>query len=139
MRSTLLTLLLVAAPAAVLAQATPAPTPTPTPRATAHHRMTGMISKDSATTIALAKVANATVTSSELEREHGKMIYSFDLTVAGQEGTTEVNVDAHTGAVVGTEHESAAAERAEAAHEHRAARPATKPAPASAPAPAAHP
>ena len=80
MRSTLLTLLLVAAPAAVLAQATPAPTPTPTPRATAHHRMTGMISKDSATTIALAKVANATVTSSELEREHGKMIYSFDLT-----------------------------------------------------------
>ena len=141
MRTPLLALFLVAAPATLAAQATPAAaaTPVPTSHAPTHHRMTGMISKDSAQKIALAQVANATVQSSEREREHGRTIYSFDLKVAGQDGTTEVNIDAHTGAVVNTEHESAAAEKEEHAREHRAAHPAAKPAPASAPAPAAHP
>src|SRR5438270_10688085 len=37
------------------------------------------ISMDSARAIALAKVPGATVESSEIEREHGRLIYSFDL------------------------------------------------------------
>ena len=41
----------------------------------------------------------------ELEREHGLLIWSFDLTVAGKPGIEEVEVDALTGKVVSVEHE----------------------------------
>ena len=43
---------------------------------------------------ALAQVPNGTVKASELERENGKLIYSYDITVPGKTGTEEVNVDA---------------------------------------------
>lgn len=75
------------------------------------------ISQDSARAIALQRVPNATVKSEELEKEHGKLIYSFDLTVAGKTGVEEVNVDAMTGEVVSVEHESAKKEQAEAKKE----------------------
>src|SRR5512142_2028007 len=52
------------------------------------------ISKDSATAIALARVPGATVKSAELEREKGKLIWSFDLTTAGKTGIDEVHVNA---------------------------------------------
>jgi len=68
------------------------------------------ISMEKAKAIALKK-APGTVKSAELEREHGKLIYSFDIDT--KNGVTEVNVDAITGAVVGTQHESAAKEAAE--------------------------
>ncbi len=42
--------------------------------------------------LALAKVPGATVRSVELEREHGRLIYSFDLHVLGQSGVEEGNV-----------------------------------------------
>ncbi|MHB2034690.1 MAG: PepSY domain-containing protein [Gemmatimonadaceae bacterium] len=57
----------------------------------------------------------------ELEREGGKIIYSFDMKVAGKSGTAEVNVDAATGKQVGkVQYESAANERKEAAQEQAA-------------------
>jgi uncharacterized membrane protein YkoI len=62
------------------------------------------IREDSARAIALARVPG-TVTALELEREHGHLIWSFDLTVAGKPGIEEVNVDAVTGHVVSVEHE----------------------------------
>jgi uncharacterized membrane protein YkoI len=68
------------------------------------------ISMDRATEIALKRVPGK-IKSSELEREHGKLIYSFDITT--KKGVTEVNVDAITGKIVGTQHESAAKEAAE--------------------------
>jgi len=59
---------------------------------------------------ALAEVPRGKVQSHELERENGKLIYSYDIKVAGRAGTEEVNVDAITGAVVAHEHEDAKAE-----------------------------
>ena len=63
------------------------------------------ISEDSARTVALARVPGSAVKALELEREHGLLIWSFDLTVAGKPGIKEVEVDALTGKVVSVEHE----------------------------------
>jgi len=79
------------------------------------------ISLDSARTIATKHVPNATIQSQELEREHGRLIYSFDMKVGAKAGVTEVNVNARTGAVVGVSHEGAVAEAKEAAQERREA------------------
>ena len=89
------------------------------------------ISLDSARTIALHKVKNGQVAAEELERENGRLIYSFDVKVAGKSGIVEVNVNALNGAVVGVHHESVAAEareaRADSAAARKAARTAVKP------------
>ncbi len=77
---------------------------------------------DSALVIAKAQVPNGTVKSHELEREHGKLIYSFDFVVAGKTGIDEVNVDAMTGAIVATEHEGPKAEHSEQVKEKREAK-----------------
>jgi uncharacterized membrane protein YkoI len=55
---------------------------------------------------ALKEVPNGRVKSSELERDNGKLLYSFDIRVPGKSGIEEVNVDAVTGAVAGHEHET---------------------------------
>jgi uncharacterized membrane protein YkoI len=62
---------------------------------------------------ALAVVPSGKVQSHELERENGKLIYSYDIKVAGKSGIEEVNVDAMTGEVVAHEHEDAKAEAKE--------------------------
>jgi len=64
------------------------------------------ISEDSARTLALKRVPGSAVKELELEREHGVLIWSFDLTVAGKPGVEEVEVDALTGKIVGVEHEA---------------------------------
>ena len=53
-----------------------------------------------------------TIKSSELEKEHGKMIYSFDILTTA--GITEVNIDAITGAVIAVTAENPADEAKEA-------------------------
>lgn len=68
---------------------------------------------------ALAQVPGGKVQSHELERENGKLIYSFDIKVAGKPGVEEVNVDAVTGAVVAHEHEDAKTEAKEKKAEAR--------------------
>jgi uncharacterized membrane protein YkoI len=65
------------------------------------------VSKADAQATALAKVPNGTVKEGELEREHGKLIWSFAFTTPDSKDITEVNVDAITGAVVNVEHEKA--------------------------------
>src|SRR6266853_3217012 len=75
------------------------------------------ISQDAAQATALKEVPNGTVKSSELEREHGKLIYSFDITVPGKTGIEEVNVNAIDGTVVAKQHETPKSEKAEAAKE----------------------
>jgi len=65
------------------------------------------VSKDAAEKTALAKVPNGTIKESELEKEHGKLIWSFDVATPDTKDITEVNVDAITGDVVSTEKESA--------------------------------
>jgi uncharacterized membrane protein YkoI len=64
------------------------------------------VSKEDAQKIALAKVPNGTIKESELEKEHGKLIWSFDVTTPDAKDITEVNVDAVTGEVVSTEKEA---------------------------------
>ena len=76
------------------------------------------ITKAQAQAIALQR-ASGRVEDGELEKEHGKWVYSFDIRNA--KGTiTEVQVDAYTGKVVSVEEENAAAEAKEKAEEGKA-------------------
>jgi uncharacterized membrane protein YkoI len=76
-------------------------------------RKEAKINMTTARATALKEVPNGRVSKSELEREGGKLIYSFDIRVAGKSGIEEVNVDAVTGAVVSHEHETAKTEAKE--------------------------
>jgi uncharacterized membrane protein YkoI len=58
------------------------------------------ISKAEAQKIALDKVPGGTIKEGEIEKEKGKVIWSFDIATPGTKDITEVNVDAMTGAVV---------------------------------------
>ena len=69
------------------------------------------ISWHTARVIALKEVQHGKIKSGELEREHGLLIYSFD--ISSPKGITEVNVNAINGKVVAVQHESKAAEAAE--------------------------
>ncbi len=71
------------------------------------------ISKEAATQTALGQVPHGTVKESELEREHGKLIWSFDMATPGTTDITEVNVDAITGQVISTSKESPESEAKE--------------------------
>lgn len=108
---------LLLAPAILCAQQPSAKVPVKesTPGLAAKARISG----DSAEAIALARVPGGTIKEAEIEVERHRLIYSFDVKVAGQEGITEVNVDARTGAVVGVSHEGPADEAREKAKEKR--------------------
>jgi hypothetical protein len=71
------------------------------------------VASDSAMRIALAKVPGGKIREAELEKEYGKLVYSFDITRAQRSGVEEVLVDAHSGKVLSSKHESAAAEAKE--------------------------
>jgi uncharacterized membrane protein YkoI len=75
------------------------------------------VKADSAQRTALRRVPGGKIEGAELEREHGTLIYSFDIKVAGKDGIEEVHVDANTGAVVKMEHESAEDEASETSNE----------------------
>jgi uncharacterized membrane protein YkoI len=64
------------------------------------------ISRTDAEKAALAKVPGGTVKEGEIEKEKGKLIWSFDVTTPGTKDITEVHVDAMTGEVVGMEKET---------------------------------
>jgi uncharacterized membrane protein YkoI len=72
------------------------------------------ISEADARTTALAKVPGGAISSSELEKEHGKLIWSFDIAKVGSQNVTEVQVDAKTGKIVSTQIETPDKERREA-------------------------
>jgi uncharacterized membrane protein YkoI len=96
-------------------------------------RALAKIAVDSAAKLALAHVPNGAIDKVELEREKNALIWSFDIKVPGQEGISEVNVNAVTGAVAPTEHENAAAEAREARQDSAAARRPAAPARPAAP------
>jgi uncharacterized membrane protein YkoI len=75
------------------------------------------ISEAAARAIALKEVPNGTIKSSELEREHGTLIYSFDISVPGRTGIEEIAVSAINGSIVAREHETPKMEKKEAALE----------------------
>ena len=71
------------------------------------------VTKEEATKIALSKVAKSTVKECELEKEHGKLIWSFDIASPDIADITEVQVDAKTGKVISVEKETPAAQEKE--------------------------
>ena len=73
------------------------------------------VSRADAEKTALAKAPNGTIKEAELEKEKGKLIWSFDITTPDTKDITEVNVDAITGDVVSVEKEAAESETKEAA------------------------
>jgi uncharacterized membrane protein YkoI len=77
------------------------------------------VTLEAARATALAKVPKGVIQSEELEKEHGKLVYSFDISVPGKSGVEEVNVSAITGKVVSKHHESAAAEKKEKEKENK--------------------
>ena len=64
------------------------------------------ISKEQAQQTALAKVAGGTIKDGELEKEKGKLIWSFDIAMPDSKDITEIAVDAITGDVVSVEKET---------------------------------
>jgi uncharacterized membrane protein YkoI len=70
------------------------------------------LSEADARQVVMAKLPNATIKEAELEKEHGKIIWSFDITVPDK-SVTEVNVNAVTGELVNMEKEDAKAEAKE--------------------------
>jgi uncharacterized membrane protein YkoI len=75
------------------------------------------VTLDAASKTALAKVPGGTIKSSELEREDGKLIWSFDISKPGTRNISEVQVDAKTGMVVSETTETPQQQREEAAKE----------------------
>jgi len=64
------------------------------------------ISKADAQATALAQVPNGAVKDSELEKEDGKLIWSFDIATPDSKDITEVAVDAITGKVLSADKET---------------------------------
>lgn len=75
------------------------------------------ITESAARETALAKVPSGTIASSELEREHHRLIWSFDISSPGTKNITEIQVDAKTGKIVSNTQEAPGKEAAEAAAE----------------------
>ena len=73
------------------------------------------IGRDVAEKRALRKVPGGRIKEAELEREHGKLVWSFDITKTSTPNVTEVQIDAKTGKVVSVAVETPADQAKEAA------------------------
>lgn len=80
------------------------------------------ISEAAASQTALTKAPGGKIVSSELEVEHGKLLWSFDIKRPGMRKITEVQVDAKTGKILSTEFESPKQQAAEAVAERKEAK-----------------
>jgi uncharacterized membrane protein YkoI len=69
---------------------------------------------------ALAKVPSGKIKTAELEKEHGKLIWSFDISMPKSKNITEIQVDAKTGKIVSTQTETPKDQAAEAAADKKA-------------------
>jgi uncharacterized membrane protein YkoI len=106
-------MILVAALIVIPAVSQAAKTRSTHPARHAHAALHPKVSADAARAVALAEVPGGHIKSQELEREHGHLIYSFDIEVAGKRGIEEVNVDAMNAKVLAHEHETPKAEASE--------------------------
>jgi uncharacterized membrane protein YkoI len=77
------------------------------------------ITQEEAAKTALAKVPSGKIKSAELEKEHGKLIWSFDISMPKAKNITEIQVDAKTGKIVSTQVETPAEQAKEAAGEKK--------------------
>ena len=75
---------------------------------------TATLTRERAAEIAIARVPGGKIIEGELEKEHGKLVWSFDIARAESRNVSEVQVDAMTGEIVAEESESPEQEAAEA-------------------------
>ena len=78
------------------------------------------ITQTEAEKTALAKVPDGKIKAAELEKEHGKLIWSFDISMSKSKNITEIQVDAKTGKIVSTQVETPKDQAAEAAADKKA-------------------
>jgi uncharacterized membrane protein YkoI len=83
------------------------------PAASAKLEAEAKVSRPDAEKAALAAVPGGTIKEGELEREHGVLVWSFDIATAGSEDITEVQIDAANGKVVSVEKETPKQQREE--------------------------
>lgn len=83
------------------------------PAAQARLQSEAKVARADAQATALAKVPGGTIKEAELEKEKGRLIWSFDISQPGTTDIKEVNVDAMTGEVVNVETEKAEKEAKE--------------------------
>jgi uncharacterized membrane protein YkoI len=103
---------------AVLFACTAAQADTPDPALQAQAKIT----EAAASQTAMTKAPGGKILSSELEVEHGKLLWSFDIKRPGMRKITEVQVDAKTGKILATEFESPKQQAAEAVAERKEAK-----------------
>ena len=96
------------------------------PKSDAALQAEAKLTKAQAEKIALTQAPNGKVVSSELEKEHGALVWTFDIASPGTKNITEVLVDAKTGKIVSTETETPAQQAKEAAEDKKAAKTAPK-------------
>ena len=72
------------------------------------------VSGSEARSTALAQVPGGHVKSEELEREHAKLVWSFDISKPRSADIVEIQIDAKSGVLVSKKVESPAAQAAEA-------------------------
>ena len=77
------------------------------------------VTKSQAERTALTKVPNGIIKSAELEKEHGLLIWSFDIAKPGTKNITEVQVDAKTGKIASVKIETPKDQATEAAAEKK--------------------
>lgn len=80
------------------------------------------ISQAVAQETALREVPGGKVASAELEREHGKLVWSFDIKKKASRDIAEIQIDAISGAVVSHEIENPHAQAKEAAADRKPSR-----------------
>jgi hypothetical protein len=85
------------------------------------------VSVEDARATAIKKVPGE-IKEEELEKENGKLVYSFDIQATGQKDITEVQVSAMDGTIVSMEREDAASEAKEQKQD-ATKKPAAKPQP----------
>jgi hypothetical protein len=108
-----------ALPVCAHAQAAKTITPKPRHETQAQLQKEATISLASATATAQAAVPGGKIAGHELEREKGKLIYSFEIKTAGKSGIDEVNIDAVTGTLIEKVHESPSDEAKEKAADRK--------------------
>lgn len=74
------------------------------------------VSRLQAEQTALAQVPGGKITEGELEKENGKLVWSFDIATTSSKDITEIQVDAITGQIVSRETETPEQQAKEAGH-----------------------
>ncbi len=78
-------------------------------------KMQATITQEAAAKTALTKVPGGKIKSAEIEKENGKLIWSFDISMPTSTSITEIQVDAKTGKIASNQVETPADQAKEAA------------------------